>query len=792
MSTMTRNIKKAFRSIFSKKTNNAIRIVSLGIGLAVGLVLIAKVCFEQNYENFYPDNERIYMLQENVNRTNDAAIQYPCVSGGVAPGMKAEIPQVEAATRLTHLASNAVFSTTEKKRLTANFILADNCLFDVLPRPVLSGNAKQILSQPMYAMVSRSVAEKMGKNASEVIGEAIRMDEWPDNTIIIGGVFEDVPQNSEFGYDIVVSLPSIGKFMWDGSENWLGNDRYCAFVKLTKGTNPQSLATPMANMQKRHQDLEEMAKAGSSVFYTLHLITDLHRNSSEVKRMSVLLALLAFAVLFTAALNYILVTLSSLVKRSKEMAVYKCFGAGQKEIGAIILYETFVCLILALLIASTFILCSRSSIEEILNAPLKALFSAQSILWLLSICAAVFILATAVPARIFAQIPLSSVFRNFKESRRKWKLALLCLQFIATAFLITLLVIIGRQYNFMINDNPGYTYDKMAYCYLKGASPTGKLKAIDALKTLPQVESVATCSTLPVEGASGNNVREPGKDVELFNIADLYEADSNYLSLMEIPLVDGRDFQPNIADSTQVLISQKMADRLSSQLHWNNGVVGKSIFVTSHNVVTIVGVYRDFRIGSISREDQRPSALFYRKIPSDYLMIRFRSMNSESLSLAKHTLENVLPEKDIVVTPYKTNILDTYKPSRLFRNAVMIGVIVTLIIVLAGLIGYVLDEINRRGAEIAIRKVNGASAKEILTLFIADILRMAIPALLVGEVVAAISAGKWLENFSTKAPISPLLYVGCSLIVLAIIVSAVTIAAYRTAIKNPVDALKHD
>lgn len=789
---MTRNIKKAFRSIFSKGTNNSIRIVSLGIGLAVGLVLIAKVCFEQNYENFYSDNKQIYQVQENIDRTNEVSTKYPCVNGGIAPGMKAEIPQVEAATRLTQLANNAAFSTAGKQRLTASFILADNCLFDVLPRPVLSGNAKQTLSQPMYAMVSRSIAEKMGKNTSNIIGETIRMDEWPDNTIIIGGVFEDIPQNSEFGYDIVVSLASIGKFMWDGSENWLGNDRYCAFVKLTRGTNPQTLASSMVAMQKRHQDMQEMVKAGVKLTYSLHPLSELHRSSSEVKRMSVLLALLAFVVLFTAALNYILVTLSSLVKRSKEIAVYKCFGAGQKEIVGIILSETLAFLITALLIAAVVILFSQGTIEEILNAPLSSMFSLQTIFWLLLICATMFVLVAVVPARIFAQIPLAAAFRNVRQSRRKWKLALLCLQFIATAFLITLLVIIGRQYNFMVNNNPGYKYDKLAYCYLKGASPVAKQKAIDALKVLSTVDAVATCSTLPVEGASGDNVLEPGKDVELFNIADLYGADSNFLSLMEVPLVDGRGFQSDITDSTQVLISKKMADKLSSLLHWNNGVVGKSIYVTSHNVVTVIGVYKDFRIGSISNEDQRPSALFYQKSPADYLMIRLRNMDSESLLQATHTLQTVLPEKDIIITPYKTNMLEAYKLSRLFRDAVMIGVIITLVIVLAGLIGYVLDEINRRGAEIAIRKVNGASSKEILRLFILDILRMALPAVLVGEVLAAISAGKWLENFSVKAPASLMLYIGCSLIVLAIIVSAVAIAAYRTTIKNPVEALKHD
>ncbi|MDD3077992.1 MAG: ABC transporter permease [Paludibacter sp.] len=789
---MINNIRLAFRTLFRKGSNNGVRIVSLGIGLAVSLVLIAKVCFEQNYEDFYPDNDRIYQIQENYSVSGNEFQGRGWVSGGVAPGMKNEIPQVEAATRFTYFANDAVFYTNDKKRLTGDFILADNCLFDVLPRPMLVGNAKKVLSQPMYVLISKSLAKKFGENPSDIIGQTIQMDEWPENTLVVGGVFEDIPRNSDYRYDVIVSLPSIGKFVGDGSENWLGNDRYSSYVRLTKGTKPEQLTKAIQEMQYRHQDKEEMRKAGFQLYYSLLPISSLHSNSPEVKKMSLLLVLLAFAVILTATLNYILVALSSLVKRSKEMAVHKCYGAGQKEISGIILTETIVFLSISIIIAILLTVIFRETIEDILMAPISSLLSAKVIPWLVLVCAIVFLLVAFIPARAFAKVPISSAFRNSKETRRKWKLALLFLQFIAATFLVTLLVVIAQQYNFMVNDNPGYEYENIVYCYLRGASTIDKQKAIDELGNLPFVEATASCNTLPVLGASGNNVMEQGSDKELFNIADLYEVTADYLGLMKISIVDGQNFERGSADSTKVLISEKMAQKLEGMLNWKDGVVGKSINITEHGMVTIKGVYKNFRIGSVNYDDSRPSALFYGEFPSNYILIRFRQMNQKNIMQVTQILQKILPEKDIVVTPYKAEVVKSYESSRLFRNAVMIGVIVTLIIVLAGLIGYIHDETNRRGAEIAIRKVNGATTSEILQLFLQNILRMSLPALLIGELVAVYSANKWLENFSAKAPVSVWLYISCALFVLIIIVGSVAVTAYRTAIQNPVEALKRD
>jgi putative ABC transport system permease protein len=705
--------------------------------------------------------------------------------------MKADLPQVEAATRLTYLSDvDGVFFTGDKKRLTGTVIMADSCLFDVLPRPMITGNAKKVLSQPMYALVSEKIAKKMGEN---VIGQTIRLDTWPGKTLTIGGVFKDIPENTHLKYDVVVSLSSILHFFPnDGSQNWVGNDRYLGYVRLTPNTNPQSLTPAMHKMQARHADMNELKKAGVQLSYSLLQLKKIHSDDPATKRMSVVLAILAFALIFTAVLNYILIVLSSLVKRSKEIAIHKCYGASEKNISGMVHTETFIHLVASIIIAGLLIFLFRTTVEELLSTPLSALFTFRTCIILLLVCIAVFFASGIVPARIFSKIPVSTAFRNFKESRRKWKLGLLFLQFIATAFLITLLVIIGRQYNSMVNSNPGYVYENLLYCNTSGVSKSDRQKAIEELRGMPEVQSVATCSFLPLNGASGNNVFETGKDQNLFNIADLYSVDAGYLSLMEIPVVEGNGFQQHSSDMTQVLISQAFARKLSIMLNWKDGVVGKDIRFTEHGVCTIKGVYRDIRIGSISEPDLRPSAMFYTDAAAEIIMIKLHKLDPAGIRHVSKVFQTAIPDKDIVVTPYKTSLTFLYTSSRLFRDSVLIGGIITLIIALIGLIGYTNDEINRRSAEIAIRKINGASAKEILGLFINDILRIALPALVIGELMAALVAEKWMENFAEKTSLSLFIFLGCGIVVLGVILSVVTFASYRTAIQNPVDAIKRD
>ena len=784
-----KSLRIAFRSLSKEKQNSSIKIISLGLGLAVGLVLVSKICFEQSYDNFYPDSDRIFQLQENIMMDKSKPQSYGQVSGGVAIGMKREIPDVETATRLTYIGDDAVFFTSDKRRLTGTFILADSCLFDVLPREMLIGDPKDVLSRPMYAMVSRSIAKKIG-DISNIIGKSFNMDEWPGRTLTIGGVFEDIPRNSHLKYDVVISLSSISKFMWNGSENWIGNDRYLGYVKLRKGAMPDNLKPAILKMQMRHQDMEELRKAGVQLNYSLLPLEEVHGGAPETKRMQIVLGLIAFALIFTATMNYILIVISSLIKRSREVAIHKCYGANDKNISNMMLTETFLHLFISVAVAVVLIFIFRETIEELLDAPLNALFSTNAIFILALVVVMVFFIAGIIPAHIYSRVPVSSAIKNYKETRQRWRLGLLFVQFTATAFLITLVIIIGRQYNLMVNDNPGYAYENLLYCNTSGINTAQRQEAIEELRRIPDVESIATCSSIPMYRASGNNVLEVGKDKELFNVADLYAVDSDYLSLMKIPIVEGTGFKTNSSELSQILISQSFADKLCKMLNWKDGVVGKMVYITEHSESTICGVYPDIRIGTISNPDNRPSVMFYSSNPSPIIMIKINQMSSEKILKVQKALQSAMPGKDVVITPYKNSMVRLYSSSRLFRDAVLIGGIITLIISLIGLIGYTNDETSRRSPEIAIRKVNGASVREIQHLFVVNILRIALPAIVIGETVSAVAAVKWMENFSEKTTLSPLLFLFCGTALLLIILAVIFLDTYRVAVRNPVDAIK--
>ncbi len=464
------NLTASFRTLFQRGRSNLIKISSLGVGLAMGLVLIAKVYLEQSYDDFFPDGDRIYCISTNAERQgeDEQAMVYHQVSGAIAPGMKTEIPEVEVATRFTYIGYDAVFSTIDdNKRYRGHIILADSCLFDIFPRKILTGNAKDILSRPMYAMISDKIAENMG-GVSAVIGKTIQMENNPGRTVTIGGVFEGIPRNSHLDFDVILSMSSISSFMWDGSMNWVGNDRYIAYVKLAPGVMPESITPGIERMQEKNQPMDKIRESFVYFTYRLTPLLELHKGTPEVKRMFKLLSLLAFALIFTAVMNYILIVISSLVNRSKEMAVNKCYGASEGNIYRKMLLETLVDLLAALVVAVLLIFAFQSKIEDLLSATLGVLFSWRACLLLLAVCVVVFFVAGMVPGYLYARVPIASAFRNYKENKRFWKLGLLFVQFIATGFLITLLVVIGRQYDYMVHDDPGYTYENLAYVPLDG------------------------------------------------------------------------------------------------------------------------------------------------------------------------------------------------------------------------------------------------------------------------------------------------------------------------------------
>ena len=782
------------KSLNQRGQHNWIKIVCLAVGLATGIVLIGKAGFEQSWDKFFPTSDRIYVVCEDIIMDGEYK-HYPQTAGAVAHGIKRYCPQVEAATRYTSFAWDMPIVTDDDKRVRTNYALVDSCFFDVFPFRILVGNPKKTLSQVDCCMIPRSLAEKlMGiENPLDLVGKKIYYNIRGGWALTVGGIYEDIPLNSKLhGMEVMVSMPTITRIMFDGRDNWVGNDRYESYVRLAKGIMPDDLKPQIEKMKRDNLPLDELKKAGVDLGLSVQPLVDYHTKDEGTRRMTWIVSILAAVLIGCAVMNYLLFVIGGISRRAKEMAVHQCYGAEARHIYQKVMKESVIHLLLSLILAALLLFLFKETIEELVGAPLIVLLLTGSNLWLIvSTCLVVLLITGLVPSWIYTHIPLAAAFKNYNHSHRIWKLLLLGLQFASATFLIILLIVVGRQYRMMVNDDPGYDYSTLGSLLVDGVSIEQRQLAMDELRKLSSVKGVTMSYANLTQYQSGDNILLPGDDREYMNIADLYYVGDGYFDVMEIPLVSGRTFTEQTDTLREVMVSRKFEERMKELAGWDQAL-GKQIICTSfQGPYTIVGVFEDTRIGSITNPDTRPSVCYYSRKPEQmhYILIRFQSMDGLE-SANKLVKELVTDNPDISIVPYNQMVTELYADAHRFRTTVMIGGLVALMIALIGLTGYLAGEIARRQKEIAIRKVNGAKITDVLKLFHTDILRVALPAVMIGAIGAWYVARLWLEQFSEKTTLSPIIFVGGALAVIVVILSVVCIDCYRVASSNPVNYLK--
>ena len=783
-----------------KYSDILIKVLSLGIGLAVGIVLIAKVFFELSYDSFYKDIDRVYTIRTWYSQHGDE-LDYGQVSGAVAVGFMEEVPGVEAGTRTTYVFNGDTYLDENGNKLKATLVCADTCFFKVFDRPILAGDPEQALSKWGCVMVSRSFAEKMvdempgqaGHDVSSVIGKQIANADMDGLKLTIEGVFEDFPKNGSLDYDILLSMETYGK---QSTDNWLGNDRYKGYVKLMPGIDPNTLTEAIRKMQEAHQPLEQIEAQGTSLKYFLKPFSNMHTSSPEVKTQVILLSIVAALLIIISLLNYILIVISSMVKRSKEVGVRKCYGAEGKHIYGMLTKEALLHIVLSLVMAAIIIFAGRGIVENLLGVPFQTLLVSQSIMAIAAVLLFVLGISIVVPAELYQRIPVYAALKNYTENSRRWKLGLLGVQVLINVFLVVMMLIIGRQYQKVSNADTGYDYKNLYYFDLFDGDRQAQVRAVETLKRLPEVSGVAASYNLPYMGSNGDNVYLPEDDRELFNIADQYDCSPDFYDLMGIQFVEGR--APR--DSSEVVVDEKFVRKMAEFTDWNDGAVGKQVFITGHGengmmdkgYFTISGVYKSYLIGNLQGVDERPSALFYGEIGSmsSWMPHILFKVSPEALVNVRGALNEALPDKEINIVSYEEQMRAAYADSKKMRNTMALGAVFSLLIALLGLIGFIRDESLRRSKEMAVRKINGATTRDILSVFASDILKLSTVMAVIACIAAYFVAHKWLEQFAEKVSLNPLYFIGGALLVLTIVLGVVVLNCLRIARANPVESLK--
>ena len=771
-----------------------IKALSLGTGLAIGMLLIAKVCYEMSYDRCYSDYEDIYQIRTWYSMQGDED-EYNQISGAVAPGFKEYVPGVETATRWGYVWNSARFLDEDKNVVEGSVISADTCFFDVFDTEILAGDPKIALSKILTVMVSESFAEKLG-GVSQAMGKTIQNEEQQGLELTIGGVFRDFPHHSSVKHDVLLSMESIIK---ESTDNWFGNDAYRGYVRLEEGTDPDMLAPAIRLMQEENYPTEIVQMAmtsGLDLKYTLYPLAGMHTSVAQVRNIIAILTVVAMLLIMISLLNYVLMSVSALVKRSKEMGVRKCFGASSPSIYGIMVKEAVMDVAAAILVVMMIIMGLKPMIEDLIGLPVDALMVRATYITATGVLLAVFAIAALVPGYLYSRIPAGAAIRKYKENKKIWKLGLLFVQTGICALLLTLLCVISAQYKYAVNDKPGYEYENLLWTVLRGTDSNVHQGIIDELMTIQGVENVQMSYNIPLDYSSGNNVLDPENiHKELFNIADQYEGTAGWFEMLEIPFIEGRYPQ----NGSEVAVSESFVKKMSEFMDWSDGAVGKLLYLTEHSTdgtaFTISGVYRDYRIHTLTNEDGRASIKFHGEVGKDhmpYMVMKVSEVTADIITEIEEVIQSRIEDMDVAVKSYKDSMREAYSSERRMRNTVIIGCVVSIIIALFGLIGYVRDESQRRSKEMAVRKINGATVKEIMGIYVAEIMKLSIPAIILGNVGAWFAASAWLRNFSEKIALSAWYFIAADIVIIVLVAACIVLNSLRISRSNPVESLKNE
>ncbi len=752
-----KRISYLFRGLLHAKGNNLTKIVSLTIGLTTGILAFGYCVFETDYDSFHRDADRIYRvdyqiplaLMEEINR---------------------EIPEIEVSTALSQRIP-ATYRYKEHQIYGGEIRLADTSFFHLFSFRLLSGDP-QALQDPNKFFISEKLARMLFGQEDPVGKEVV----YNHQTLTVGGVYENFPRNTFLMYiNALHSLAGVTDRQWEQA-----GENYSGYIRIAPNTNPQDVIRKIQAIIDRHRTSEQ------SHTYALHPLKDLHLKYGWGYSSVYLVGFMGLAIVIISALNYILISISSLIRKNKEIAIHKVNGANSTHIFSLFFWETVILTLISGLFTYAILIGCRPFLENLLYNDYADFFNRRVLTTVGLFFLAMLLFTGGVPARIFASIPVLQIFRQVSQNRRRWKYILLWVQFFSTCMLLTLLLIFSKQYDYLLNKNLGYDTRHLYYTQIACGAPYPSMSSVkEEIRRLPFVTDAAFVHTLPL-WTPRTTVYNPDRQ-GLFESCYLY-ADADFLRTLQIPCIEG-DTQRLPQAQNEVWVNEKFRDKLQ-----DNPQAGSPLSVGG-SPITPRGVFRNFQVASLYI-GQQPLVVFPLQEPDScrlyYLLFKSPQMTAENISLWRKKIKEVTHQSDLRLFYYPYAHRAAYEDQKEMCTTVEILTILALIIIFSGLFGFTGDEVARRTKEIAIRKVNGASMLSITFLLLRNICLLALCALPFGLAGAYYMGDYWLSEFAWRIPLSLWLLTGGAATTFLIIAIIVVLKSRQGIRARPAEALKNE
>jgi len=679
-----------------------------------------------------------------------------------------------------------------------NLLYMDSTAFDVFSWKMLFGDPHTALIAPNSIVLTRSVAEKFFGNANPV-GQTLRADNQVN--FLVTGVMQDVPSNSQFNFNGLISMATEREQRSDIFGFWGYVDFY-SYLLLKPNANIQSLREKAAAFVKRHNPDDK------GYVISFEKMTDGYLHSMAVRQPGptgsltnvYLFSCIAVFIMLIACINFMNLSTARSLERAKEVGVRKVLGVRPSRLVGQFLAESILLSIfagiVALLLASVCIpLIGQLSGKDLV---VVNVFSARIVLAMVAFSMLVGIVAGIYPAWFLSEFKAITVLKGkFNPSGKGISLrkALVVFQFTVSIVLIAGTIIVFRQLAFVNQRDLGFRKDQMLIVDFEG---DGEVEQhIETIKTTisrePGVISVAASRAVPGEFLpnAGTSIETPdGKmgQQEPF----IYEIDFDFIPTFQIPLVAGRNYSRAFqTDSAESMVVNEAAARLYGYKNPADAV-GKKFEQWGRKGI-IIGVVKDFNFRSLHQKVEPLTLRYGYPYNLNRIAVAVKGDNiPATIAHLKSTWDKLAPQRPFLYHFLDQSFNEQYQADQQFGKLFTFFSCLSIFIACLGLFGLSTFMAQERVKEIGIRKVLGSSQTSIVVLLSRDFIKLVIVAILISVPVCLWVMNDWLQGFAYRIRIGPAVFLESGAVALAIALATMTWQSLRAAMANPVRSLRNE
>jgi len=808
----------ALRNVTRHKLYSFINIAGLAVGLSCAIFIVLFLRDELSYDRWIPGTENIYRVESTFTFPGAPALSVEGVPNPVTAAMQAQIPEVQAQTRL---APERMTVKIGDRLFSERVMVADPNFFQMIQVPLAEGDPSTVFAQPESLVLSQSAAKKYFGTA-DPIGRLVTID--ATHTLKITGVLKDLPHNTQLMIDFAIPNTSTAFVMSQGDRaDWLEVAGY-GYVRLAPGTDPKAVLSKLPAILDKSIDTKKELSVdlrGSHVFHLqMTPFRDVHLNSRpDMGGMTPTgswetvygFAIIAALIVLIACFNFMNLATARAMMRAREVGLRKTMGAERRQLIAQFLGESVLTAIFALVLALALVEILLPAFDGFLGRPIRFHYVAD---WPLTLS----ILATAIAAGLLSGIYPALVLSGFRPAvtlksnssgqsgSGVLRSALVVMQFAISIGLGVAALVVFAQIDYARTLDLGFDRDNIVALFepdpLNNGPKPLSVAARDSLaRTLasdPAIADVAQSDGdgVPFAGRESSPARIPGNP-QHFTISPIDIA-PEFPGTYRMKLLAGRLLLRNygtdlhhadfLQDGNNVVINATAARMFGFS---PSGAVGTVIRVAGTRV-TIVGVLQD-ALYRAAQTAPMATVYFFNPRLFDVISVRVKSGHApEALAFIDSTWRRFAPGM-AVRRRFLSDSFDQLLAGDEQQGA-MFGIFVAIAIFIAclGLFGLAAFSSERRTREIGVRKVFGARTRDIVWLLV---WQFSIPVLIANAIawpVAWYYLHHWLEGYAYRIALNPLYFAGVGLAALLIAWATVIGHAVRVARSNPVHALRYE